>query len=226
MKKTMFAVSAIALSLMSASVFAGPAEKSEAAQEKFVSYSFYGVAVPADNAKNIKYTDLQKIKDQKAMAAYLKDITKSENAKLITSGGGMDLSGKDLALSVNKEIPYTKSVTMKTDAADKTLTQTVTMKQDVFNEGVNLLMNSKEDNGFIRTKMNLNTNTLLLITKGDVKEGTPDSLDTHSVKIDTSFIVKPNQVVKFDSPVYEREGKEYKDIYFIQQSLGTTAVKG
>lgn len=226
MKKTMFIVSALALSLMSSSVFASPAEKHVPTQEKFVVYNVYGLAVPVDNVKNIKYTDLQNIKDQKAMTAYLKAITKSEKAKLITSGGGMDLSGKDFALSVNKEIAYTKSIEMTSDAHDKSLTQTMTMKQDVFNEGFNMLMNSKEENGFIRTKINLNTNTLLSIQKGDVKQGEPDLLKTHSVKIDKSFIVKPNQVVKFDSPVYEREGKEYKDIYLIQQSFEQTAVKG
>lgn len=215
MKKIVLA-SLVSLTFISMSASAMVTEKVQPNQDKIIVSNISGFSVPADNFKNIKYTDLQELKNKEDMKKYMSKITKDENAKFIFSGSVANVGDKPSALSISRDIPYLKSVTHHVSGDGKTDTK---FERSVFQEGFNIVLKTKEDNGFIRTQMDFVNNSLFSIDKGDVKKGKPDLINMHTFKTESSFITRPNQVVKFDTPVYLRDGKKYRDVYFIQQDI-------
>lgn len=215
MKKTIFVISAMAMGLMSMSASASVIEKVNPNQDKMIVSNVAGFAVPVDNVKNIKYTDLQSLNSKEEFNAYMKKISANENAKLIFYGSAANVNSKPSVLSMSRDVPYWKSVSHSLSADE----ESTMLRKSVFQDGISMVLNQKEDHGFIRTKMDFVNNSLLSIKKGNTQEGKPDLLDVHTTKIESSFITKPNQVIKFDTPVYQRDGKEYKDVYFVQQTM-------
>lgn len=184
--------------------------------EKVIYYNVIGIEVPVDKASNINDADLKNIHNEDKLFHYMKNFLDKNTGNVILFSQGKVVNNNSVIIENSNDIPYKEqvSVTSFEDGA-----RLIENDMNVFKEGVKIVLNSQESNGLIQTKIDL-TDSYVISKKSSANiNPEPDYMNIQSINIRQNFIAQSGQVMRFNSFVVSKKGKDYENIYFIQQKL-------
>jgi len=213
MKKLIIALSVIFSGFVSFSALSADlSDKSE----KVIYYNVIGIEVPVDKASNINNTDLKNIQNDEELFHYMEDLLDKNTGNVILFSQGKIINNKPVVIENSNDIPYKEKVSITSFEDGSRLTEN---QVNVFKEGVKIVLTAQEEKGLIKTKIDFTDSHVLSTKRSEYSNTEPDYMNIKSINMRQNFITQSGQVIKFNSFVVSKAGKDYQNIYFIQEKL-------
>lgn len=184
--------------------------------EKVIYYNVIGIEVPVDKASNINNADLKNIHNEDELFHYMKNFLDKNTGNVILFSQGKIVNSDPVVIENSNSVPYKENVSITSFEDGALITEN---QVNVFKEGVKIVLTAQEKKGLINTKIELTDSNVVSTKRNEYSNTEPDYMNINSINVRQNFIAQSGQVMKFNSFVVSKEGKDYQNIYFIQEKV-------